>query len=322
MRVLKSAQSSPRRRFGKRLRRRLQMEELEKRLPLSFNPTALWSDWEEGWSTAVSVEPAEAEGTVTGKIVGGSESTPGAWPWMASVQYSNSHLCGGALISPTWILTAAHCFVDSKTGQPINSELSGRLTAVLGRHDLRTTVGESLAVERIVLHPQYDPAQNAWYNRQYDFDLALLKLAKPSTQIPISFARLNDAAQYAPGVNAVVTGWGATTEGDKIPPSTLQQVVVPIVSNATAQTAHLTTITENMLAAGLAGGGKDSCQGDSGGPLMVESGSGTYLHVGVVSFGQGCARPQYYGIYTRTANFFELDHCCHYGLDRHELVTG
>jgi hypothetical protein len=102
-------------------------------------------------------------------------------------------------------------------------------------------------------------------------------------------------------VSSLVSGWGATAEGGSSA-AILQKVRVPIVSNTTCNAAYGGGITANMLCAGLVEGGKDSCQGDSGGPLVVPDGSGWRL-AGVVSFGNGCARPNFYGVYTRISSF-------------------
>jgi hypothetical protein len=137
-----------------------------------------------------------------------------------------------------------------------------------------------------------------------DFDIALLRLTRPSSQTPIALARPEEPALFAPGVASTITGWGALFEGGDSP-DVLHQVTVPIASNeaANALPGYEGQVTVNMLAAGLSGGGKDSCQGDSGGPLMVSDGKGGFLHAGIVSWGLGCARPDAYGIYTRTSVF-------------------
>lgn len=221
-------------------------------------------------------------------IVGGVEATPNDWPWMASLEDESFHFCGGALIAPDIVLTAAHCAVGSNPGD---------FDVVLGRHDLSTDLGERIAVEEIIVHPDYNAVTT-------DFDVALVRLVRPSAQTPIVFARPEQQALFAPGVSSTIIGWGVLSEGGDTPDK-LRQVSVPIVSNETAnaQPGYAGQVTENMLAAGLSGGGKDSCQGDSGGPLMVADGKGGYLHAGIVSWGLGCARPNAYGIYTRTAVF-------------------
>lgn len=106
---------------------------------------------------------------------------------------------------------------------------------------------------------------------------------------------------------AVITGWGLTDNYFWcLASETLQQVSVPIVSNHTCREAYSEeTITDNMVCAGYSDGGKDTCHGDSGGPLMVQDGDTWHL-AGITSWGQGCAEPGYYGVYTRISQFTDF----------------
>lgn len=224
-------------------------------------------------------------------IVGGEPAQPGAWPWMVSLQDSGesnghqAHFCGGSLIAADWVLTAGHCVEDTAPGQ---------IVAVIGRHTLSSASGERLAIDRIVIHPDYGN----------DHDIALLHLATPSRSQTVAPLAAAQAALADPNRLATVTGWGATAEGGSIPDQ-LQQVQVPIVSNAVcnAGNSYAGEVTDNMLCAGYAQGGKDSCQGDSGGPLIVPDGSGGWVQAGIVSWGYGCAAPNFYGVYTRVTRY-------------------
>ena len=222
------------------------------------------------------------------RIVGGSDADPGEYPWMVSLQDGNFHFCGGALVDAEWILTAAHCVVGSSPGDQ---------DAVIGPHDLRPPgEGERISLDQIIVHPGYNSSTD-------DFDVALLHLDTPSAVTPIAMA---DSSQedplFLPGVDSTIIGWGDIAEGG---PATdiLQEVVIPIVSNADANAAYGGGVTDNMIAAGVPQGGLDSCQGDSGGPMMVDNGSGGLMHVGVVSWGIGCARLGLPGINAKTSNF-------------------
>ena len=116
---------------------------------------------------------------------------------------------------------------------------------------------------------------------------------------------------FADGTPFVVTGWGATTEGgskvrdlrfiDNLPFVTRTDCNAPLSYNG--------AITENMICAGVRSGGVDSCQGDSGGPLTFETGTAPKL-AGVVSWGEGCARPNKVGVYTRVANYVDWVRAC------------
>lgn len=240
-------------------------------------------------SASIASTPSQQDGPIRPYIVGGEESVPGSRPWMVSLQRS-SHFCGGSLIKNDWVLTAAHCVDGSST--------SG-LYAVVGRHAWNGSGGQRIAVSQIIVHPSYNDSTS-------DHDIALLKLSSPVT-LGLTLMQLPDAdlinEAAAPGDIVTVLGWGTTTEGGSIP-SNLREVDVPVVSNTTcnSSSAYNGQITGNMMCAGYAAGGKDSCQGDSGGPLMFTYAGADY-QAGIVSWGEGCARPNKYGVYTKLLNY-------------------
>jgi secreted trypsin-like serine protease len=248
------------------------------------------------------VQVAHAQDEVGGAspdIVGGEEATPGEFPWQAFLRIG-SYICGGSLIAPQWVLTAAHCVErDDAPGQPVPPST---VTVHLGKHNIRQIEAsqQTKSVAQVIIHPSYNPNSG-------DSDIALLRLTSAATlnsrvaTIPLLVSPGDDPLT-APGVLATVTGWGTTSE-DGVASNTLQKVSIPIVSNATCNQALPWTITQNMICAGYAAGGKDSCQGDSGGPLIVPDGAGSWKQTGVVSFGLGCARPGLYGVYTRISRY-------------------
>ena len=238
----------------------------------------------------------------TPTIVGGQEADPGEWPWQVALVSKgsdpmNGQFCGGALIDARWVLTAAHCVDTANTDS---------LDIIAGIHDLVAVDAGSVrvALSQVVVHP-------GWNDSTKDNDIALLKLAQPIAErgrsadaLPIAYSKLPPASIGAlVGVDATVTGWGNRASNGQDYPARLHEVVVPIVSNADCDNSY-GGITDNMLCAGLSQGGKDSCQGDSGGPLVVADGA-NWQQAGIVSFGIGCALPDYPGVYTRVSRYVD-----------------
>lgn len=243
------------------------------------------------------VEPAGPDDPT---VIGGQEATPGAWPWMVALVHATNpdsahgQFCGGSLIAPTWVLTAAHCTYDLN-GHPRNP---AEIDVVIGRHNLTTTDGTRIHILQIIRHPGFG-------NQNYDNDVALFQLTEPVAQKPIGLATMANAALEANNRTAVIIGWGITEAGSAS--DVLRQVEAPLVDVERCRHSYGIfngRVTDNMICAGLPSGGKDSCHGDSGGPLMVfDEQSDQWKQIGIVSWGEGCAEPNYYGVYTRLSHY-------------------
>jgi len=209
------------------------------------------------------------------KIVGGYTCQV---PYQVSLN-SGYHFCGGSLINEQWVVSAAHCY-------------KSRIEVLIGEYDIRATDGTEQFIQsaKVIRHPKYN-------SYTIDNDIMLIKLSEP--------AQLNGVVQPIPlssqcvpdGTMCLVSGWGNTmnTASD---PDLLQCVNVPVVPAADCLKSYPGQITDNMICLGFPEGGKDSCQGDSGGPVAVNG-----ELQGVVSWGRGCALPNYPGVYTKVCNY-------------------
>jgi len=217
-----------------------------------------------------------------GRIVGGMEATIEEYPYQISLQRTY-HMCGGSLIGEGVVLTAAHC-VDSSTS------ITSRVRIGSTRKE---TGGVLVDIKRVHRHPKYD-------SRIIDYDFAVLEL-KPynATNITQAYVKLPEQNEDIPdGTPVIISGWGNTQNASESD-SVLRAVIVPKVNQTHCELAYNSfgSITERMLCAGLEEGGKDACQGDSGGPLVAHG-----KLWGVVSWGYGCARPEYPGVYSRVSS--------------------
>ena len=223
-------------------------------------------------------------------VVGGSD-TPRSYPHMAALERDGAFVCGGSLVAPTRVLTAAHCV----EGAPARA----RFSVGLGSVD-RTQPTERLDVAGVTVHESYGKPTAA------SNDVALLRLAAPSRQAPIALLPVADKERWAPREQVTVLGWGTRVTNDVVGVSAtdrLQEVTTTRQSDAScAASSGAEFEAASQLCAGELLGFKDSCQGDSGGPLMVDGPGGAPALVGVVSFGFGCGLPTQYGVYARVAD--------------------
>lgn len=230
----------------------------------------------------------------TSRIIGGSIAEVGQWPWQLTLHYRGSHVCGAVLVSPYFVLTAAHCFPSNPESKPLDP----KDWKVYGGVVSLDRLPQPNVVEKILLNENYNSNTN-------DQDVALLKLASPAV--------FNDRVQpaclpffnkrFTHGTKCWTSGFGTTDAGSNSVSNSLREVTVDIIESQVCNSPKMYggTVTKNMICAGHESGGRDSCQGDSGGPLVCESGNIWYL-AGITSWGSGCGRENKPGVYTKVTS--------------------
>jgi secreted trypsin-like serine protease len=226
------------------------------------------------------------------RIVGGTAASDGRYPFVASLQKvgaagAPAHFCGGSLVAGSWVLTAAHC---------LKSVTVAEFRVVVGLSRLSAGDGQVRRPAEIRIAPEFDG------DSTHGADVALVRLSAPVTGIvPVEPVRPSERARWEPGDTATVVGWGVTGEAGTTANDQLLAASVPIRSDAVMAGSGAygdSFLASDMLGAGPVAGGRDACFGDSGGPLVIGRGT-TLRQVGVVSFGRGCGRAGFPGVYAR-----------------------
>ena len=228
---------------------------------------------------AVSGTPARA----ASDVVGGQRVSIEDYPYTVYLTTADGfQFCGGTLVAPDKVVTAAHCAADQQ---------ASTIRVVAGREDKQSDDGVVAAVTDVWVHPEYT-------NALAGNDVAVLTLDDDLPYQPLPLA--TDGDLYKQGTQTTVLGWGRTAAGGS-QSRYLLAASVPFVSDDSCKSAYKAYNREAMVCAGLPQGGVDTCQGDSGGPLVVDG-----KLAGIASWGEGCAEPGKPGVYTRVATYAQV----------------
>ncbi len=259
---------------------------------------------------AAHAQEGDPPPTQVPEIVGGAPASAGEWPWQVALvqggavgpSFLDDQFCGGSLIHPQWVVTAAHCITDG-SGNVVGVTT---VDVIAGIYNLASPASgyQYRDIDQIIRHPSYN-------GTTADNDIALLHLASPVT-IGGSGETATALVPLVPsgigaltGTNSWVTGWGNINASSPTFPDQLYEVQVPIIANSVCNDSlHWSgMITGNMLCAGYDAGVSSSCQGDSGGPLVVSDG-GQWKLAGIVSWGGVvCGAAYRPGVYTRVSQY-------------------
>jgi len=257
--------------------------------------------------------------TDTEMIVGGQPAAQGKYPWQVRLYDSMDDkigFCGGSIIAPQWVLTAAHCLLDTDS-------------VVVGYGSVDRTETKKIKSAKVIVHPAYLEGAKA--------DVALVKLSEPIANAPaVTLVNAGGAERLvSPGAKVTVTGWGAIwdfpafnnamevmagrrtlserrllSDEELQAPRKLHEVDIEVIDPTECKAVYNAlqvpafTIGDTEICATGPRGGKDSCFGDSGGPLVVPADVPRgYVQVGIVSWGPQCGNPLFPGVYTRVSSF-------------------
>jgi secreted trypsin-like serine protease len=247
------------------------------------------------------------------RIINGKPASTATYPWMTSIfiqggkDSDNGGGCGGSLIAPNWVLTAAHCFLN-EAGNAIADDPAALTTVTLNTDNIVDVASGAIerSASRVLIHPSYQPDAETSANTN-DFDIALVELSSAVNVMPV---KLYTGALPA-HLPTIVAGWGATNGDGSSPSDTLLQTQQLVSTAQVCNSAHEGVITANMFCAdGYTNTDiSDTCQGDSGGPLFVNLAQGA-LQIGITSFGgsdtANCGTPGSPGVYASIAELYSF----------------
>ncbi|XP_046400892.1 transmembrane protease serine 9-like [Ischnura elegans] len=279
--------------------------------PSKINPTYTGAYWDHikssqvikpevypGFKKGLKPQPAYAgislKNHINSRITGGEQATHGQFPWQALISMDNSYVCGGSLISDTWVLTAGHCGYQFST-----------FVIILGAQDAfdNSEDGRQVFQTRdVTVHEDYDPDT-------INNDISLLRLPK-SAQVTqyvniIALPPRSMQGDDLVGQKLTVSGWGKQSDSASGIGEFLNYVTMPVMTNEECSNTFGDVITPSKICTDTTGG-HSSCNGDSGGPLILQGSDGRYVEVGIVSFGAsaGCEKG-YPDAFTRVTSFLD-----------------
>ncbi|WP_373943025.1 trypsin-like serine protease [Vibrio chagasii] len=246
---------------------------------------------------AVSLSSTSVLADVSARIINGKEATDGNWPFMAALVSRNvnaydGQFCGASFIGERYVLTAAHC-VEGNSREDLD--------VVIGVSNLSSSQAAQhrYAVENIYVHQYYNSVATG-------NDIAIIELVEKPSESVVNLVDGYTRGNLNDGQMLTVMGWGDQDASDGYSSkSELYQVNVPLVNQYQCNSVPYygySFIGNDAFCAGYSGGGYDSCQGDSGGPIVVST-NGVYEQLGIVSWGEGCAQANAYGVYTNISHF-------------------
>lgn len=247
--------------------------------------------------------PTCGKSTVGGsRVVAGTDASLGEWPWQAKILTEGTFTCGGSLITPSWVMTAAHCIF--KKDPSLYSVTLGDL-----HREKPEGSEQEFRVKKVVVHPKYN------WPVVINNDIALLQLTRSAKKNSfVNTVCLPDEAELVPvGTKCYISGWGQMTHPDSAAIK-LQQAPMPVVSNRDCQAKHTdstaskpgeSAVTSAMICAGDAGKTKISgCFGDSGGPFVCQNSAGQWVQQGIVSWGDTtCSSKAHFTVFARVSVF-------------------